>query len=49
MKNQEKKEYQTPKIEVIRRDDSNKVFFAVSGDGFSSGSLSSMGSTTGEW
>jgi len=50
--NQQSKEYKTPKFQIVKQDEQNKVFFAASGTpGAPSfgGSLGSMSSTTGAW
>jgi len=43
------KEYKTPQFQLVRQDESNKVFFAASGAPALGGSLGSMSSTTGAW
>jgi len=43
------KEYKTPQFELVRQDESAKVFFTASGATQSAGELGSMTSTAGQW
>jgi len=41
--------YEKPQFQLVRQDESNKVFFAASGAPALGGSLGSMSSTAGSW
>jgi len=46
---QNKKEYEAPKVELVKQDESNKVFFTASGAPSVGGSLGKMTSTSTSW
>jgi len=49
MEKQKNKEYESPRVELVRQDESNKVFFTASGAPSVGGSLGKMTSTGGTW